>query len=165
MRFFALLGRARRFLAAIPFGVWLLLAGVAGGVLGLGAYTFSYAQGLSYLSDDPRACANCHVMQEVYDAWNHGSHKSVAVCNDCHIPHALVPHYALKMFDGWNHSVAFTSGNIPEPIRIMELDRAVALQNCLECHADLVTPISHVDDPQPTDCLRCHSGVGHWLAK
>ena len=28
-----------------------------------------YAQGFSYLSDDPAACANCHIMREHYDGW------------------------------------------------------------------------------------------------
>ena len=37
-------------------------------VLGLGAYTFVYARGYSYLSHDPGACANCHVMREHFDA-------------------------------------------------------------------------------------------------
>ena len=37
--------------------------------LGSGLYTFYYAHGFSYLSDAPEACANCHVMREVYDGF------------------------------------------------------------------------------------------------
>ncbi|MFW5942556.1 MAG: cytochrome c nitrite reductase small subunit, partial [Chloroflexota bacterium] len=62
-----------------PLWLWLLVAGVAGGAVGLGGFTFIYAEGASYLSDDPNACVNCHVMRDVHDAWNHGSHKAVAV--------------------------------------------------------------------------------------
>ena len=40
-----------------------------GFVLGGGAYTFIYAKGASYLTNDPKACINCHVMQEQYDGW------------------------------------------------------------------------------------------------
>ena len=40
-----------------------------GVLLGLGARTVDYAGGLSYLSPDPKACANCHIMQPQYDAW------------------------------------------------------------------------------------------------
>jgi cytochrome c nitrite reductase small subunit len=43
--------------------------------------------GTSYLSSDPAVCINCHIMQEQYDGWLHGSHHAVAVCNDCHLPH------------------------------------------------------------------------------
>ena len=34
-----------------------------GVLLGIGATTFEYAEGLSYLSTDPKACANCHIMR------------------------------------------------------------------------------------------------------
>ena len=150
-----------RFLSAAPFWTWVVVAGLAGGILGLGAFTFLYAEGGSYLSDDPSACVNCHVMREVYDGWHNGSHKAVAVCNDCHTPHRFPDKYVIKGLNGWNHSVAFTTGNFHEPIRIRGLNRDVALENCLYCHGDLVVAMSHIGEEDPTDCLRCHQGVGH----
>jgi len=36
---------------------------LAGLVIGLGSYTFIYAKGDSYLTNNPVACTNCHVMQ------------------------------------------------------------------------------------------------------
>jgi hypothetical protein len=54
-----------QWLGVVPLWLGLLLAGAAGGVFGLGGYTFVYAEGGSYFSDDPRACVNCHVMREV----------------------------------------------------------------------------------------------------
>ncbi len=151
----------QRLFALAPLVVWIALAGLVGGVLGLGGFTLSYAQGLSYLSNDPRACANCHVMRDVYDRWSHGSHKAVAACNDCHTPHDIVGKYAVKAFNGYRHSAAFTLGGFHEPIQIGDLDRGIAASNCLRCHADLVSEISHAGDKDPTDCLRCHAGVGH----
>lgn len=150
-----------RFLSAAPFWTWVVVAGLAGGILGLGAFTFLYAEGGSYLSDDPSACVNCHVMREVYDGWHNGSHKAVAVCNDCHTPHRFPDKYVIKGLNGWNHSVAFTTGNFHEPIRIRGLNRDVALENCLYCHGDLVVAMSHEGEEDATDCLRCHQGVGH----
>ena len=49
---------------------WLpALAGSAIGIaVGLGGYTFVYARGYSYLTNDPAACANCHVMEDHYRA-------------------------------------------------------------------------------------------------
>ena len=79
-------GRAS-FASFAPLWIWLVLAGLFGGIVGLGGFTVNYAQGLSYLTDDPKACANCHIMRDYYDGWNRGSHKHVAVCNDCHAPH------------------------------------------------------------------------------
>jgi cytochrome c nitrite reductase small subunit len=42
---------------------------------GVGAFTFGYARGLSYLATDPRACANCHIMNEQYSAWHKSGHR------------------------------------------------------------------------------------------
>ena len=43
-------------------GLLILLTGLLGIPVGVGAFTFVYAKGFSYLSPDPRACVNCHVM-------------------------------------------------------------------------------------------------------
>ena len=39
----------------------VVFAALVGLAAGLGGYTFAYAKGWSYLTNDPRACANCHV--------------------------------------------------------------------------------------------------------
>ncbi len=150
-----------RFVIGFPFWAWLLLFLIAGGVVGLGSFTLVYAKGYSYLSDDPAACANCHVMREIYDGWNRSPHHAVATCNDCHTPHDLVGHYLVKATNGFRHSAAFTMGDIPDPIRIIPSDRAVTQEACLYCHGDMVVAIYHANSNQPTDCLTCHAGVGH----
>ncbi|MGB8645006.1 MAG: cytochrome c nitrite reductase small subunit [Anaerolineae bacterium] len=157
----SLWGGARGFVTAFPYWLWLLLILFVGGVVGLGSFTVVYAKGYSYLSDDPAACANCHVMREFYDGWNRSPHHAVATCNDCHTPHDLAGHYTVKALNGFRHSSAFTLGDIPDPIRIIPSDRAVTQQACLDCHGDLVAMISHPGSNQPTDCLSCHAGVGH----
>ena len=92
---------------------------VLGAALGLGSYTFAYARGWAYMTDDPRACANCHVMNEQYDGWIKSSHRSVAVCNDCHVPHAWSPSTRRRPRNGFWHSFHFTTGTFPEPIRAL----------------------------------------------
>lgn len=128
-------------------------------VAGTGLFTFSYAEGVSYLSDAPAACANCHVMNDHYQDWQRGSHHAVAVCNDCHAPESLIPKYAVKAINGWNHSVAFTTGRFEDPFQITAMNLRVTEQSCRRCHADLV----HAIDPGAAElsCLRCHAGVGH----
>jgi cytochrome c nitrite reductase small subunit len=76
--------------------IWLSAAALVGVAFGVGGYTFLYARGWSYLTNDPRACANCHVMEEQYAGWLKSSHRSVAVCNDCHTPPDLVGKYLTK---------------------------------------------------------------------
>ena len=75
-----------RLVAGLTIATMVLL----GIFIGLGAFTFGYGKGWSYLSSNPAACANCHVMQGHYDSWQNSSHRHVAVCNDCHLPHNLV---------------------------------------------------------------------------
>lgn len=135
---------------------------LSGAALGIGGYTFIYAEGASYMTNDPRACANCHVMNSQFDAWTKSSHKNVAVCNDCHAPHDFFGKYTTKAINGFNHSLAFTTGRFHEPIQITPRNRAITEAACRSCHAEMVQVI----DPAGVghgalECLRCHSDVGH----
>ena len=71
----------------------VLLAVGLGVLAGVGGVTFAYAEGASYLSTDPAACANCHIMQPQYDSWQKSSHHTVAGCIDCHLPADLFGKY------------------------------------------------------------------------
>jgi cytochrome c nitrite reductase small subunit len=62
----------------------LALCAGLGIFFGVGGYTFHYAERLWYLSNDPRARVNCHIMRDQHDGWAHSSHHAVATCNDCH---------------------------------------------------------------------------------
>jgi cytochrome c nitrite reductase small subunit len=136
-----------------------LLIGI---VAGVGGFTFVYAKGGSYLTNDPKACLNCHVMKDQYDGWTHASHHAVATCNDCHTPHNLVGKYWTKALNGWHHSVAFTTGNFHEPIQIGPRNKAIAEASCRHCHETIVDGIDtgHPTEPEMS-CIRCHSNVGH----
>src|SRR5262245_15414461 len=92
------------------FQISIVVGTAIGLAIGIGIYTFIYAKGYAYLTDDPAACANCHVMQEQYQGWSKASHRAVAVCNDCHTPPGFVAKYATKATNGFWHSFAFTSG-------------------------------------------------------
>jgi cytochrome c nitrite reductase small subunit len=131
---------------------------------GLGIFTFGYARGASYMTNDPAACANCHVMREHYDDWRHSSHHAVAVCNDCHTPPGLVPKYVTKARNGFWHSFYFTTGRFHEPIQITSRNRIVTEKACRKCHSTIVAAIDpnpHVNESNATSCIRCHSSVGH----
>ena len=139
--------------------LWLL-AMTVGVAVGLGVYTFVYARGASYLTDDPRACLNCHVMRNEYDGWVKASHRQAAVCNDCHTPGGLLPKYLSKAYNGMLHSAAFTSGHFPDVIQLKPYTRAITERACVNCHADLVHAID-IRGREPVSCLRCHQQVGH----
>jgi cytochrome c nitrite reductase small subunit len=141
-----------------------LLAVLIGLLLGLGAYTFHFAQGLSYFSNDPNACVNCHIMSDHLDSWQKSSHHTRAVCNDCHSPHSLIPKLITKADNGWNHSVKFTLQTYNDPIRIRAINAARVHENCVRCHGELVEEIRSSQAHGAggdADCLRCHAGAGH----
>jgi cytochrome c nitrite reductase small subunit len=141
----------------------LLLAIVLGALIGVGVFTFGYARGGSYMTDDPAACANCHVMREQMDAWMKSSHRKVAVCNDCHTPPGFLPKYATKAVNGFFHSLAFTTGHFPDEIQITGRNFRVAESACLKCHEEIVGGIRSVrgEHQQDVSCIQCHSRVGH----
>jgi len=141
----------------------LLLAILAGIPAGVGAFTFVYAKGFSYLSTDPRACVNCHVMNEQYDAWLRSGHRHTATCVECHLPHAGIAKWLAKADHGFRHSAAFTLQNFKEPIEITPRDRRLVQENCVRCHAGFVHDVLAVGAPgfREVDCLHCHAGAGH----
>ena len=148
-----------------PAGVLsIALAALLGILGGVGAFTFGYGQGASYLSNDPAACANCHVMQDHLDSWQKSSHQHVAVCNDCHLPPGGMGKWFTKADNGFFHSLAFTLDNFHEPIQIKPRNRRVTQRACIDCHGEFVHPLL----PAETGgdmllCIHCHTDVGHAL--
>lgn len=131
-------------------------------LLGVGGFTFGYAKGLSYLSADPAACANCHIMQDYFDTWQKSSHHHVAVCIDCHLPHSFVRKYAAKADNGFFHSMAFTLNNFHEPIQIKPRNRRIAQENCVACHQNVVEQmLPESAGEEMLQCIHCHADVGH----
>lgn len=124
--------------------------------------TFIYADGMSYLTNNPAACVNCHSMNPQYEAWQASSHRSVAVCNDCHAHGNFLEKYSQKAVNGFLHSFAFTTGWHPEPIRIKNFNLEIAKRACLTCHGPLVetSRFDHLSFGDK-DCLKCHREVGH----
>lgn len=146
----------------VTVGVVVLLSSLAiGAVAGIGGYTFIYAKGWSYMTDDPGACANCHVMEEQYTAWMRSSHRAVAACNDCHTPPGLSK-WVAKASNGYHHSYAFTSGDFPDVIQITPKNLEIVEGRCRGCHEDIVHAVdtSH-DGNERTACTTCHARVGH----
>jgi cytochrome c nitrite reductase small subunit len=147
--------RSRADIASVALGAAVGLAA------GIGGFTFFYAHGAAYLTDDPAACANCHIMRPYLDGWVKSSHRAVATCNDCHTPAGFVRKYAAKARNGFWHSVAFTSGRYPEPLRIKPHNTRIAEEACRRCHQPIVDAIEGNAGLEELSCIRCHGAVGH----
>jgi cytochrome c nitrite reductase small subunit len=144
-----------------PPGIALAVA--LGVCVGLGGYTFRYAEGLSYFSTDPAACVNCHIMRDEYDSWTKSSHHAAARCVDCHLPHEFVPKYLAKASNGYHHSKGFTLEDFHEPIMIKPPNAKILQEACLKCHGDFVHEIvaGATTAADAVSCVHCHNSVGH----
>jgi cytochrome c nitrite reductase small subunit len=141
----------------------IVLAVLLGLLLGIGGFTALYAEGLSYLSNEPKVCVNCHIMQPQYDSWQKASHHSVATCVDCHLPHSFFGKWFAKAENGFHHSKAFTFQDFHEPIMIKSKNSRILQESCLHCHGNLVHEqiARAADGTGEVRCVHCHRSVGH----
>lgn len=137
-------------------------------IIGLGFFLIKISNAPSYLSDDPQACVNCHIMTPQYITWTHSSHREVADCNACHVPHNPIGKYYFKAKDGLYHATVFTARGEPEVIRAREPSIEVIQNNCIRCHQDQVTDAKleafvadHTQNRTDRTCWDCHRDVPH----
>lgn len=158
----------------IPPRKWRIVVIVLLGVFaGLGIYTLKLSNAASYLSDDPQACVNCHLMTPQYITWNHSSHREVAHCNDCHVPQDnLYNKFYFKAKDGLYHSSIFTLRAEPQVIKALGPSIEVIQNNCIRCHVPQVTDakmLGFVEDHHfnrtGRTCWECHREVPHGRVK
>lgn len=154
----------------IPPKEWRIPAIILlGAICGLGMYAMVESNAVSYLSDDPKTCANCHVMTPQYTTWQKSSHREWANCNDCHVPQDNVfKKYLFKAKDGLYHATVFTTRGEPEVIRMKEAGVEVVQSNCIRCHEDQVTDArlsasveDHKEHRTTRKCWECHQEVPH----
>jgi cytochrome c nitrite reductase small subunit len=127
-----------------PPAAWRVPVIVALGVLGgIALLVFRISNAVSYLSDDPVTCVNCHVMAPQFATWQHSSHTRVATCSDCHVPHDnVVRKYAFKASDGMRHAYVFTFRLEPQVIQIRDAGKEAVQENCIRCHENMIGRIS-----------------------
>ena len=146
-------------LAGLPRPLQVAVYGLAGVAVGLALLLTRIANATSYLSDEPGACINCHVMTDAYASWQRGSHGQVAVCIDCHVPHGSpLAKYAYKAQDGLKHSYVFTARSEPQVLGLSARAVPVVQANCVNCHSHQVMMIAAAVGLQRR-CWDCHQGI------
>jgi cytochrome c nitrite reductase small subunit len=127
---------------------------------------------VSYLSDDPTTCVNCHVMGPQFATWQHSSHRRVATCTDCHVPHDnVLRKYMFKASDGMRHAYVFTFRLEPQVIQIRDAGKAAVQENCVRCHAVQVSRVGvgevSLESARHGEgllCWECHRETPHGRA-
>ncbi len=150
-------------LAHMPSRLRFACFGAAGACLGMGAWVAVISNAGSYLSNDPKACINCHIMFPEYATWRRSSHGRDAVCNDCHVPHdSLLREYWFHAKDGARHSAVFTFRLEPQVLKAIPESKAVIEENCRRCHAAVVSEaVTPMHAPFTRSCTDCHRDVPH----
>ena len=151
----------RKWLLLLPLTPpWRVAVFLVGGLAcGMGLLVAHISRASSYLSDKPEACLNCHVMNNAYATWQHGSHRIAAECGDCHLPHQNpVAEKAFQARDGLRHSYVFTLRLEPQTLELSRGAIPVVQENCLRCHANrfMMARLAAVSERR---CWDCHDGV------
>lgn len=140
-------------------GQQIALFVLLGVVVGMVILLVRLSRATSYLSDDPAACINCHVMDSAYASWLRGSHGTVAVCNDCHLPHHNpVAKLMAKARDGMRHSFIFTIRREPQVMKLAWYAEPAMQQNCMRCHDSQMLHV-RVAGVEERRCWDCHHNI------
>lgn len=140
--------------------------------VGMFSYVGYASNMMSYLSEDPKVCINCHTMNTEYATWQHSSHRERASCVECHLPRgSLVDKILAKSRDGFKHSFAMTFRTYEgENIRISDAAKHRIQANCISCHREIVSQIMDNSKLYQTagagrqmdrKCWSCHRDVPH----
>lgn len=122
-----------------------------------------------YVTDAPayggtasETCANCHVMDAMYENYYHAAHQPWAECADCHLPHEnAIAYYFEKGRQGAHDVYVFTTGQTPEVIRVNEHSQKIIQSNCIRCHEETVETIMMGPQAFDRNCWDCHRAVAH----
>lgn len=144
-----------------------------GAIVGLVVFAIYSSRAYSYLSNAPETCVNCHIMAPQYATWQHSSHREVANCNDCHVPHDnIFRTYYFKAMDGARHASMFTLRLEPQNIFIKQAGIQVVQENCIRCHSTLITDSKLLVQTEQFHskfeerlCWDCHREVPHGRVK
>lgn len=163
MKYVALLTVTLALLIALGFGLSGAVSGPGASAPGAReAKAFDIVtRGLSFLTDNPRACVGCHVMETQYEGWFHAPHREVATCNDCHLPNGNpAAKWLVKMQAGVKDTFKFWTGAHPVNIKSAESSKAIVQANCLRCHGELAREIRKGGGQF---CFSCHRNTAHPL--
>lgn len=138
-----------------------LILAVSAAVIALGALVW-VTDAPAYAGTASEICANCHVMDSMYENYYHSSHREWAECSSCHLPHDnLANYYFEKGRQGMHDVYIFSTGQEPEVLRASEHSKRIIQENCIHCHQEAVEMIMKGTQPFDRFCWECHRHTAH----
>jgi cytochrome c nitrite reductase small subunit len=134
---------------------------IAAALVALVAFLF-VTDAPAYAGTASATCANCHVMDSMYENYYHAGHHTSTVCAECHLPHEnMVVYYYEKGRQGMHDVYVFGTGTAPQVINISDHSKAIVQHNCIRCHESTVESVMVGVQPFERDCWECHRTVAH----
>jgi cytochrome c nitrite reductase small subunit len=138
-----------------------LVIAIAAAVIALGTFVF-VTDAPAYAGTASETCANCHVMDQMYENHYFGAHGSITTCSDCHLPHDnIINYYFEKGRQGMHDVYVFSTGQTPDVIRANEHSKKIVQGNCIHCHEGAVESITMGEQPFDRYCWECHRNTAH----
>jgi len=138
-----------------------LLWAVLASVVALAVFVF-VTDAPAYAGTASETCANCHVMDSMYENYYRAAHHAWAECADCHLPHQNpVTYYFETGRQGMHDVYVFGTGTTPEVIRLNENSMEIVQANCIRCHTEAVETIMTGVQPYERSCWECHRAAAH----
>jgi hypothetical protein len=142
---------------------YLKLAGLAVGLMALLAIGGTYGASYYYTSQYGQGCASCHEMADYVSAVHSSPHRKVG-CMECH---------EASLGTKLRHIRVHLFGNVPETIRLRDVDVLEMVPNCQKCHQQeyatwhagphsatysqiFANPEHNSQRRLMNDCFRCH---------
>ncbi len=138
-----------------------LVLAAAAALIALATFAF-VTDAPAYAGTAPSTCANCHVMDSMYENYYHAGHHTWTVCAECHLPHDnLVDYYYEKGRQGMHDVYVFGTGQAPAVFNLSVHSKGIVQQNCIRCHESTVETIMAGAQPFERNCWDCHRNIAH----
>jgi cytochrome c nitrite reductase small subunit len=108
----------------------------------------------------PKACNTCHVMQSEVKSLSVDVHRDLA-CTDCHSARGFVEKPVDELKTASRHLFIFVSNTTPDVIKPAHGTRELIQENCVACHALLVSNVHASMVQSGRLCFDCHREVPH----
>jgi len=106
-------------------------------------------------------CGACHAMDPQVNSYLNSSHKSHATCGDCHTPHDPIYGKVMGAYTGIRDFIGVIKNVDHYEIHAGAQSKGIIHDNCMRCHADVMSHVGDSNLHNGMQCFDCHRNVPH----